>query len=634
MGSESIATKLELRVSRALLALHARTRCSTEEICGSLREALSCRRVTLGSDAQRPNDDLQGIDADAEFSVELPSEEGLAACLTVFGLQHALDASTLSLLASLLRSAVPAILKHARKSKSLENALATAEQANRSKALFLANVSHEIRTPMTAIVGYSRLLAADNDPLRHGEWSQLIRHNADHLLSLIDDVLDLSRIDAGELPVHVEPVHLPNLIDATMEWFGGQASERMLELRHQIGDEVPEGVRTDPGRIRQILANLVGHAIERTSRGFVELSVDRVEHEGQSMIRMRVIDTGEGIPPEHLAEVFEPFSDAKQSGPCDLGLAIANALAERLGGCIEVESLPGVGSRFDVLLPLEASEPPSSADEDAESETIEKTPLSSRHVLIVDDSEDNRAILNLMLEREGARCRDATDGLEAFERVQDASAEEDRFDVVLMDLQMPNLDGFGALRKIREAGHDLPVVALTAFAMDNDRRRCLEAGFDAYLTKPIDEALLFRSIRSLIDPTSVADSGDPTVEVESGVPEDGVTQGSDWSPQALRSPLASDPIYAELVGRYVDNLEKIRDEVLAATSSGSDLERVAHRIKGTAGNYQFAALHELSGSIEQRLRNGEPIESVAPLAQDLADLIDAVREIYSDEVRS
>jgi PAS domain S-box-containing protein len=399
----------------------------------------------------------------------------------------------------------------------LRRAKETAEAASRSKSEFLANMSHEIRTPMTAILGYSELLHTDRelagDRARVAEALASIRSNADHLLTIINDILDVSKIEAGQMKVERLACEPLRLIEEVASLVGARARGKGLGFEVRYDAPIPATIRTDPTRLRQILLNLVGNAIKFTESGCVRVvvSCDRAA----STLAFRVEDTGIGMTPEqrdHIAR-FEAFSQADASttrrfGGTGLGLRISNALAQMLGGGITVESRASAGSAFTatvatgelagvaMLTPDEAGASPArAAPAPAAAPGVNGQPLAGVRILLAEDGPDNQRLISLYLRKAGASVTLADNGQRAIELLADDAS----VDVVLMDMQMPELDGYGAARALRDRGCTLPIIALTAHAMEGDRARCLDAGCDEYLTKPVDRARLVDLCRRMID---------------------------------------------------------------------------------------------------------------------------------------
>jgi signal transduction histidine kinase/ActR/RegA family two-component response regulator len=402
-----------------------------------------------------------------------------------------------------------------------------AEAASHSKSLFLANMSHEIRTPMTAILGYAEEIIERGDltriPLERLEAVNAIKRNGAHLLQIIGDILDISRIEAGRLNIEQLWFSPHQLLCEVGSLMRVQADARRLELSSELATPLPERIRSDPVRMRQILINLIGNAIKYTERGTVRLVTRLVGDASNARIRFDVIDSGIGMTPGELTRLFEPFTQGDDSatrtrGGVGLGLSICRRLLDLMGGELEVESRPGEGSAFQVTLPLGSLEgirlvedpariPATGSSADGES--AERTPRASLdcRVLLAEDSPDNQRLIRRLLERRGAQVHVVENGRLALESALGARDEGEPFDVVLMDMQMPVLDGYDATRALRRAGYELPVIALTAHAMPGDREKCLAAGCDDFATKPIDRPQLLELVaRYAAEPKLAPDS--------------------------------------------------------------------------------------------------------------------------------
>ncbi len=381
-------------------------------------------------------------------------------------------------------------------------------RANKSKSEFLANMSHEIRTPMTAILGYADLLSEyvqDDEGRQH---LSTIRRNGDFLLDIINDILDLSKIEAGKLefvPEHFSPQSVIEDVRSIMEV---RASENGLSLDVEYETDLPLEVESDAKRLKQILINLVGNAIKFTKEGGVRITIAYDRHgnrssdqpQPQPLLRFRVIDTGIGITAEQQEKLFQPFSQAdgtvtRDFGGTGLGLAISRRLAKMLGGDISIQSESGVGSTFEVTIAAgdvedSPSTPPASTEAPAAlTQQVDSVELNC-HILIVDDSRDIRFLSKRILSGAGAEVTEAEDGQEAIEIVEQAMTSSRVFDMVLLDMQMPKLDGYQTATQLRQLGFAGPIIALTADAMHGDMNRCIESGCNDYLSKPIDAGLL------------------------------------------------------------------------------------------------------------------------------------------------
>ncbi len=390
-----------------------------------------------------------------------------------------------------------------RHEENLQQAKDFAEAANRSRGEFLANMSHEIRTPMTAILGYADMLSGHLRDPDNLQCVETIRRNGRFLLEIIDDILDLSKIDAGKFEVDRERIAPEHIIADIVSLMNVRAEEKKLELEIAFESELPKLIETDGKRLRQILLNLVGNAIKFTPDGKVRL-IARYDHD-KNLLAMAVEDTGIGIDSAKLDNLFEPFTQADGSitrtfGGTGLGLTISHRLAEVLGGKIEVESTPGQGSTFtlvidpgqidDVEFAIPSSVQKASAGEE------ENIKLDGSY-LIVDDRRDIRYLAQHFIESVGGKISTAGDGQEGVDAIQTAIDEGKPFVAVCMDMQMPVLDGYGAVREVRRRGIDVPIIALTANAMQGDQDDCMAAGCTAFISKPIDRGALLAKLKEV-----------------------------------------------------------------------------------------------------------------------------------------
>lgn len=401
----------------------------------------------------------------------------------------------------------------------LRESKAAADAANRAKSEFLANMSHEIRTPMNAILGFADALRrglAENEQQRQ-EYLRTIHTSGKFLLELINDTLDLSKIEAGRLDVERIPCSPHRLISEVVDVLGIRAGECNLELDYATAGPIPETIQSDPTRLRQILTNLVGNAIKFTEEGGIKV-VARIASECEPpKLIIEVADTGIGIAAEKLESVFDPFVQAdaattRRFGGSGLGLAISRRLALALGGNLNVRSKPGEGSTFTLTIdtgPLDGVELLDDRQFRQRSKPASQLArmdiqaLPSARVLVVDDGEPNRRLIRLVLERAGVRVQTATNGQEAVELVSNRD-----FDIVLMDMQMPVMDGYTATTRLRQQGVTLPIIALTANTMHGDEEKCRAAGCTGFLGKPVDLDELIRTVAAELDSRMPEESGD------------------------------------------------------------------------------------------------------------------------------
>ena len=380
-----------------------------------------------------------------------------------------------------------------------------AQMANAAKSEFLANMSHEIRTPMTSILGYSELLQDHVDDDEGREFLKTIRHNGNFLLDIINDILDLSKIEAGKLEFHgtrFDPVKLIEEVRSVMEV---RATEKKLTLEVEYDGKLPVEIESDSKRLKQILINLVGNAIKFTRSGSVRMIVRFID-DAPPMLQFRIVDTGIGISTAQMRKLFQPFAQGDASvtrefGGSGLGLVISRRLANLLGGDLSVTSIEGEGSEFVVTIEVGASSDiplvqPESLRQDDDPQIDQPSIKLDCHVLVVDDRRDVRFLSKRLLAKAGATVDEAEDGHVAVDYVQKRQSSGEKVpDLILLDMQMPNLDGYQTAQALRSMNYEKPIIALTADAMQGDMSRCLECGCNDYLSKPIDVASLLVKVR-------------------------------------------------------------------------------------------------------------------------------------------
>jgi signal transduction histidine kinase len=375
-----------------------------------------------------------------------------------------------------------------------------ATSANRAKSEFLANMSHEIRTPMNAIIGFGDLLSEETLNEEQVSYVQMIRNSGRNLLSLINDILDYSKLEAGKMIITSGECRIGDLVGEVESMLRPQAIEKNIAFDVLECDFLPEVVYLDPVRVRQCLINLINNAIKFTHKGHVFVSVSLQDVEGQPFVRFDVEDTGIGIPKEKQSLIFESFTQAdgattRKYGGTGLGLTITKKLAELMGGHIEVVSEEDKGSVFTLMIPAGVAWPDVDTaiwnkykliDELNEMSNTEKgNCMFNGKILVAEDNPSNQKLITILLQKMGVEVTIAEDGHKAVEK-----CSNETYDLILMDMQMPNMNGYDATRELRKKGIKSPIIAVTANAMMGDEQKCLEAGCDGYISKPIDRAKL------------------------------------------------------------------------------------------------------------------------------------------------
>ncbi|QJR37933.1 ATP-binding protein [Gemmatimonas groenlandica] len=511
--------------------------------------------------------------------------------------------------------------------EALQLAQERAEAASRSKSEFLANMSHEIRTPLTAILGYTDLLR--DEAIRQGAPDEqlqsmgTIRRAGEHLLSVINDILDLSKIEAGRMAIEQVEMDLPRVLYDVDSLMRSRAAQKGVQLQTRLLTPMPERVLSDPTRVRQILMNLIGNAAKFTSHGYVDIQVDQTTLDGAPAVRIAIVDTGPGMTPEQAAMLFQPFVQADTSvtrrhGGTGLGLTISRRLASLMGGDVQlVQSTPGEGSTFAVVLPLLAVEGTRQVEDlracistsPAPTDTAAHAVALQGRILLAEDGEDNQLLISHHLRKAGAEVVVAEHGQRALDLIIEADAAGAPFRLLVSDMQMPEMDGYTLARTLRAQHNTIPIIALTAHAMAEDRQKCLDAGCDDYASKPIDRGALIATCahwmqRTVGNPVTAA-----TIEI--------------FPPPTLYSEMRDDPDFTELVDAFIAGLPAKIARLEQAYRDGAllDLARFAHQLKGAAGGYGYPSISLAARDVEEHSKARVTVEGTFDPGVDLAEAV-------------
>ncbi|MEN6494678.1 MAG: PocR ligand-binding domain-containing protein [Thermoguttaceae bacterium] len=527
------------------------------------------------------------------------------------------------------------ITERKRAEEDLQAARVASEAANQAKSQFLASMSHELRTPMNAIHGMTDLALGEPLPERVRDYLQTARESGDLLLHLLGEVLDLSRIEAGRFELEAAPFSPGQAVEQVVRSLQLRADEQGLRLACELAEDLPNLLVGDPLRLRQVLMNLVGNAIKFTPQGQVVVCVGVQERAAESVsLKFSVADTGIGIAPEHQQRIFAPFTQADASttrryGGSGLGLAISTKLVERMGGNIWLESQPDQGSTFYFTVTLPVAQPSPAGYESqlagGNQASIELSTASSRvlRVLLAEDTPANQKLVRYVLGKRGHTVVVAQNGREALERL----AAED-FDVVLMDVQMPEMDGFQATAGIRAMGSpraQVPIIAMTAHAMKGDRDRCLAAGMDAYLSKPVNGHELIILVERLAGPTTGENTSFPvaSAQVHGTQPPSEIALPLFNFDEAVRRCYGKRELFQEMVESLFDEAEPLLNQMHAALArgDGADLAAAAHRLKGTVVYLAAGPAADATRQVEQIGKSSELTEAAHAIGELTRELV-------------
>lgn len=524
--------------------------------------------------------------------------------------------------------AVLDITDQRRLEEELRQAKEAAETANQAKDRFLATISHELRTPMNAILGMTELALGESLSPQVRDYLQTGKESAGALLAILNELLDYFRLASGESVAETVPFRLRALVAEVGRMFGAVAVQKGLTLRWEIDDALPDTWLGDPLGLRQTLVNLVGNALKFTEQGGVTVRVHSGAAEPE-VVEFVVADTGIGIAPADQERIFAPFaqaqcSTARKYGGTGLGLAISRNLVQRMGGQIWLQSEVGQGSCFHFTVPLTPAPALVAAARGEPSPApapVEPVALPPLRILLAEDNPASQKLTRYLLSKYGHTVEVANDGQHALERL-----EQDDFDLLLLDVQMPVLDGFQTTARIRALADKTkartPIIAMTAHAMAEDLERCLAAGMDGYVTKPIESARLFETIQRLVVPAPK--SAEPPPDDPVSLPKGSGRVAAELFSleEAVQRCFGDYGLFQDLVDCFFCEVDPLREELGAAHAAGdaTEMGRVAHRLKGTVGFLGAAAALERIGQLERSCRAGDLEAAGAALGLLRADL--------------
>ncbi len=489
------------------------------------------------------------------------------------------------------------------KEMALQEAVKKAQAADKAKSEFLANMSHEIRTPMNGIIGFLDILRGTNPSEKQLEYIDIVKTSSNHLLEIINDILDISKIESGKLALELLPVDICSEIKGSAILYQGRANEKNITLRYDIDENITKILLADAVRLRQVFSNLISNAVKFTESGDVSISVRKIASDAASeTILFRVEDSGIGIPKDKLHVIFSPFEQADASvtrkyGGTGLGLAICKRLVEMMGGELSAESEMGKGSKFSFELTFKKGDGVSHQTGREERGVSQDVRFDAK-ILVAEDNKINQKLIKIMLEHLGVKCVLAEDGKEAFEALC-----KEAFDLILMDVNMPVLDGISATKMIKSyekehARRSVPIIALTANALSGDREKFLNEGMDGYLPKPIDKDMLVRILDEFLGEKK-------TIAKE--LSRERVENSLEALLSVLNEELGLDASMSkELLGEFFTDIDKelreLEEAILARESER--IASIAHSIKGASLNLRLSSVGCIAKEIEEKAREG------------------------------
>ncbi len=517
------------------------------------------------------------------------------------------------------------ITDHKVNEQELKNTLSVTQEAQKIKEQFMANMSHEIRTPIHGIMSLTNLLLRSKLDDDQSTYLNAIKRSADNLLVIINDILDLSKLEAEKMTFENTVFSLKEILQTTCELFRGKAQEKSISLINPNLNELPDYVKGDPTRLSQIINNLVNNAIKFTNEGSVEITVAVTDsNEKCSMVSLSVRDTGIGIARDKVTHIFDVFTQAgdditRKFGGTGLGLSIVKKLVELQGGIIEVESTLGEGTVFTVNIPFDIPEPYELDDLICSAEEIGEDVPENLRILIVEDNDINRLVINKLMKDWGASLHNAVNGLEAINMIK-----SDTYDLVLLDIEMPEMNGYECIKAIRETlaedKKNIPVLAMTAHATSEEKDKCVRLGMNDYISKPFDPVDLKNKISNLTTPKS--NSSEPIANNS--------TEGNKANPGQRLTNLDyikelsedNDSFFHDFITLFLTNTPETLNELTEAMSKKNweGIRQAAHKVKPSLNYMGMTEARAIAQDIEEYAKNISNLDALPELIEKLSNM--------------